>query len=274
MSRKITSILYHTTNVVTLPLVDRVRLKTKSGLISRIQKDLSAEVSTRRGPLKILSHRGKNLAAAVSGFDTDEPEMLAWIDSMNAGDTFWDIGANIGLFTMYAAARKDLTVLAFEPNGLNFGILIEHVILNKLDQHAQCFCVAFAEETEIGHLVCSDAEAGQAGNNLIQSDGTKLTAETATTFRQAVPVFSIDDFCTLFKQKIPDHVKLDVDGLEHIILRGGMKTLGQIKSLMMEVEGDSAKQKVLLDLVLATGLIEKETVQSTGIGRNRLFVRP
>lgn len=274
MSRKITSILYHTTNVVTAPLVSRVRLKTKSGLISRIQKDLSAQVETRRGPLKILSHRGKNLAAAVSGFETDEPEMLAWIDSMKAGETFWDIGANIGLFTMYAASRKDLTVLSFEPNGLNFGILIEHVVLNKLDQYAQCFCVAFAEQTEIGHLVCSDGEAGQAGNNLIQEDGTKLTAETTATFRQAVPVFSVDDFCTIFKQKIPDHIKLDVDGLEHIILRGGMKTLGQIKSLMMEVEGDTAKQKALLDLVQATGLVETKTIQSTGIGRNRLFIRP
>lgn len=273
MSRKITSLLYHTTNAVTMPLKDRVRFKTKSGLISRIQKDLSNEVKTRRGTLKILSHRGKNMAAAVSGFETDEPEMLDWIDSMKAGETFWDIGANIGIFTMYAAQRKDLDILAFEPNGLNFGIMIEHMILNKLDRDAKSFCIAFAEKTDIGQLVCGDSEVGQAGNNLAEDDGTSLTREGATTFRQSVPVFSIDDFVRIFNLPVPHHVKLDVDGLEHIILRGGTQTLAKIQSLMIEIEGDDARKKELLDLVLATGLQERDISGKGGIGRNRLFVR-
>lgn len=273
MSRKITSLLYHTANVVTLPLSERIRFKTKSGLISKIQKDLSTQIETKRGPLKIISHRGKNMAAAISGFQTDEPEMLVWIDHFKAGETFWDIGANIGIFTMYAAQRKDLNILSFEPNGLNFGILIEHLVLNKLDAHAQSFCVAFAQETEIGHLVCSDAEVGQAGNNLMQDDGTSLTRENATTFRQAVPVFSMDDYVRIFGLTVPDHVKLDVDGLEHIILRGGAQTLAQVKSLMIEIEGDEARRQELLDLVLATGLKEKDIGADGGKGRNRLFVR-
>lgn len=273
MSRKITSLLYHTTNAVTLPMAERVRFKTKSGLIARLGKDLSAEVQTKRGPLKILSHRGKNMAAAVSGFQTDEPEMLAWIDSMKAGETFWDIGANIGIFTMYAALRKDLNILAFEPNGLNFGIMMEHMVLNGLDRYAQCFCIAFAQKDEIGQLVCGDSEVGQAGNNLIEEDGTSLTKEHTGSFRQSVPVFSIDSFRKAFALGIPDHVKLDVDGLEHIILRGGKETLSQIKSLMIEIEGDDARKKELLDLVLSTGLKEKDITAQNTKGRNRLFTR-
>lgn len=273
MSRKITSLLYHTTNAVTLPLAERIRFKTKSGLISKIQKDLSAQIETKRGPLKILSHRGKNMAAAISGFQTDEPEMLAWIDGFKAGETFWDIGANIGIFTMYAAQRKDLNILAFEPNGLNFGITIEHLVLNKLDQYAQVYCIAFAQKTEIGHLVCSDSEVGQAGNNLVEEDGTSITKENSNTFRQAVPVYSIDDFVKAFNLAIPDHVKLDVDGLEHIILRGGPQTLGKIKSLMIEIEGDDARKTELLDLVLSTGLQERNISGQGGKGRNRLFTR-
>lgn len=273
MSRKIASLLYHATNAMTLPLAERVRFKTKSGLIAKIQKDLSAEVKTKRGVLKILSHRGKNMAAAVSGFETDEPEMMNWIESFNAGETFWDIGANIGAFTMYAAQRKDLNILSFEPNGLNFGITIEHLVLNKLDQYAQCFCIAFAQKTEIGHLVCSDSEVGQAGNNLVEEDGTSITRENANTFRQAVPVYAIDDFVRVFNLAIPDHIKLDVDGLEHIILRGGAQTLSKVKSLMIEIEGDDTRKKELLDLVLATGLQEKDISGQGGKGRNRLFIR-
>ncbi len=273
MSRKITSLLYHTTNTVTAPLADRIRFKTKSGLISRLQKDLGSQIKTQYGPLKILSHRGKNIAAAISGFEGDEPEMRTWIDSFKAGETFWDIGANIGLFTMYAAQRKDLNILSFEPNGLNFGILIEHMVLNKLDQHAQCFCIAFAQKTEIGNLICSDAEVGQAGNNLANNNGTNPQGSRANTFQQSVPVFSIDDYVRIFNLPVPDHVKLDVDGLEHLILSGGMETLGQVKSLMLEVEGTESQKTTLLDLVQATGLREKSIDVRDGKGRNHLFVR-
>ncbi|MFA7457175.1 MAG: FkbM family methyltransferase, partial [Micavibrio sp.] len=179
----------------------------------------------------------------------------------------------IGLFTMYAAMRRDLDVFSFEPNGLNFGIMMEHVILNGLDRHAQCLCIAFAEKNELGRLVCGDAEAGQAGNNLVEEDGTSITKEGAQSFRQSVPVFSIDAFCELFALRAPDHIKLDVDGLEHIILRGGRKTLGQIKSLMIEIEGDEARKAELLSLVTATGLSEQDISTASGKGRNRLFAR-
>lgn len=273
MSRKITSILYHTVNAATLPLTPRIRFKTKSSLVAHIQKSLRSDIVTPRGALKLLPHRGKNIAAALSGFATDEPETLRWIDGFKAGETFWDIGANIGIFTMYAAMRHDLNILSFEPNGLNYGIMMEHIVLNGLDLHAQCFCIAFADKTEIGQLVCGDAEAGQAGNNLVEDDGTSRTKENVHSFRQSTPVFSIDSFCTLFNVKIPDHVKLDVDGLEHIILLGGSKTLGQVKSLMIEIEGDDARKKELLDLVLTTGLIEKDISSSGGKNRNRLFTR-
>ncbi len=273
MSRKITSLLYRTTQAVTLPMAERVRFKTKSGLIAKIQKDLNNSVQTKRGPIKLLSYRGKNIAAAVSGFETDEPEMFKWIDTMTPGDTFWDIGANIGLFTMYAAMRGDLSVLSFEPNGLNFGITMEHLILNRLDQNAQCYCIAFSEKTEIGQLVCGNTDVGQAGNNLIENDGTSLTQENPESFRQHVPVYAVDGFCQTFKLPAPEHIKLDVDGLEHLILRGAFKTLSQIKSLMIEIEGDDARKKELLDLVLSTGLKERDISGQGGKGRNRLFVR-
>lgn len=273
MSRKITSLLYMTANAVTLPMAERVRAKTKSGLIAKIQKDLLGSINTKRGALKILSHRSKDMAAAVCGFEHDEPEMQIWIDRMMPGDTFWDIGANIGIFTMYAAMRSDLTVLAFEPNGLNFGIAMEHLILNKLDQNAQCYCIAFSNKTEIGKLVCGSADVGQAGNNLTEEDGSSLTKEIPGSFRQHVPVYTVDDFRKTFGLAAPEHIKLDVDGLEHLILKGAQETLTQIKSLMLEVEGDEEHKKEILDLVLASGLKEKDISAESGKGRNRLFTR-
>lgn len=272
MSRTLTNLLYKTANVVTLPLSARIKFKTKSGLIAKLRNDLSDTVQTKRGPLKLLSYRGKNMAAAVSGFQTDEPEMLAWIDAIPAGETLWDIGANIGLYTLYAAQRKDITVYAFEPNGLNFGIMIEHLMINQLDRYAKAFCVAFDEKTHIGDLCCSDAEVGQAGNNL-QQEGVMNRSMNDNSFMQSVPVFSMDDFCKIYNLPAPDHMKLDVDGLEDVILKGGTQTLSGVKSLIIEIEGDDARQQMLLDLVLRTGLKERNISALGGKGRNRVFAR-
>lgn len=272
MSRKVTNILHKLVNAATLPMTERIRFKTKSGLISKLHGDLKTSVKTPRGTLKLFADRGKNMAAAVSGFETDEPEMLAWIDTIKPGETLWDIGANIGLYTLYATQRKDIVIYAFEPNGLNFGIMIEHLMLNGLDKYAKALCVAFADKTNLGELCCSDAEVGQAGNNL-QQEGQKNISLNANSFFQTVPVFSIDDFCRIYDLPAPDHIKLDVDGLEDVILRGGPQTLSRIKSLIIEIEGDEARRQNLLDLVLKTGLKEVELPAKGGKGRNRLFTR-
>jgi len=39
---------------------------------------------------------------------TKEPEMIEWIDSIDSGSTFWDIGANIGLYSIYGAVKGAL----------------------------------------------------------------------------------------------------------------------------------------------------------------------
>lgn len=43
------------------------------------------------------AYRGKN-------FYTKEPETVAWINSFNKKNTFFDIGANIGIYSLYAAS--------------------------------------------------------------------------------------------------------------------------------------------------------------------------
>ena len=48
-------------------------------------------------------------------FSTKEPETLSWIDNFNSKSNFWDIGANIGIYSCYAAKKKNCNVYAFEP---------------------------------------------------------------------------------------------------------------------------------------------------------------
>ncbi len=55
--------------------------------------------------------------------------MIEWIDSIDSGSTFWDIGANIGLYSIYGAV-KGLNVLSFEPSALNTFLISKNIEIN------------------------------------------------------------------------------------------------------------------------------------------------
>ena len=83
---------------------------------------------------------------------TKEPETIEWINNFkdNKELVFWDIGANIGLYSIYAALRyKDIKIISFEPSTNNLRILSRNISINQLD-----------EKIFINQLPLSDKEMG------------------------------------------------------------------------------------------------------------------
>ena len=66
-------------------------------------------------------------------FYTEEPETIKWLDGMKKDDLFWDIGANVGLYSIYAAKSSGCRVLAVEPEAQNYALLLENILL-KLER--------------------------------------------------------------------------------------------------------------------------------------------
>jgi hypothetical protein len=64
---------------------------------------------------KFVTPNNLNLYRAKT-FSTKEPETLEWIDQMDDGSCMWDIGANVGLYTIYAAKHRRCEVIAYEPS--------------------------------------------------------------------------------------------------------------------------------------------------------------
>ena len=62
-------------------------------------------VATRHGTLTFVSTDAHELEAPRE-FSTREPETLVWIDSFAHGEVLWDIGANVGAYTLYAAPPR------------------------------------------------------------------------------------------------------------------------------------------------------------------------
>lgn len=276
MSKRIASVITGFMDLVTLPLNTRQRNKTMGYVAHAIGRKGTIEVSTPRGKIKFFALRGSGTASAVATFsaNSNEPETLEWIDTwVKPGDTLWDIGASIGLYSLYAALDPKVKVFAFEPSGIDFSLIVEHAAANDMGDRLKPFCIALSGETKIDTLHMSKFESGCGGNSI--GEAVKHDESYTPLFSQAIPAFTGDDFCKVFKLAPPDHVKLDVDGIEGDILAGMKNILPKVKSLLVEVEGSNvehAAERIEAPL-LAAGLTEDMSCREKGGKRNRLYVR-
>ena len=114
---------------------------------------------------------------AMSLFEADtvlsEPETIRWINSMKEGELLIDIGANVGLHTVFAAAKK-VQVIAIEPESSNYLRLNQNLKNNGLDKKVAAFCVAISDKTGPDKLNIRNLGVGRSCHNvgLVIPDGT------------------------------------------------------------------------------------------------------
>jgi FkbM family methyltransferase len=273
MSKSIAKLVTGVVQTLTLPLSARQRKRVTARVIEGLMQQDLTTIITPRGTLKFNQLRSGFTASAAARFHTDEPETLAWIDGFTPNSTLWDIGSSLGLYSLYAALEPTLRVLAFEPSGFNFGCLIEHIVLNEMGDRVQPFCIALGDTNGIGELFMSYASPGHGGNTLNRAENQFRTFTPA--FRQAVLAFSVDHFRETYNLAPPDHIKLDVDGIESEIVRGAIRTLPTISSIMIEVEGRTGADNAaeMESILTAAGLVEDPAIRTQGSCRNRLYRR-
>lgn len=168
-----------------------------------------------------------------------EPENVEWIrEVMRPGDVFYDIGANIGAYSMIAWARsgKNCRVYAFEPGFSNFATLCTNIYLNKCADHIFAFPVSLTEKTGMFNFNYTAIQPGRARHFLETAEDTPHQAERYV-YRHPVLSFRLDDFIKLFNIPWPNHMKIDVDGGEPGVLAGAKKTLSHphLRSIFIEV---------------------------------------
>ena len=210
-------------------------------------------------------HRGWNIK-------TNEPDTLDWIDAFPDNACFWDIGANVGVFSLYTALNSKTAVLAFEPSGSTFSILNRNIELNKMSNQITAYCSAFSGSTRLDFLNMESMSPG----NAMHGFGTEINQfdrPIMINFRQGTIGFSIDDFVDIFSPPLPTHIKVDVDGIEADIIRGGKKTLSSptVQSIIVEIEQKlSRKRKTeIQELMIEIGF--KARPQMSPKFRNVIF---
>jgi len=183
-----------------------------------------------------------SLARATS-FSTKEPETLEWIDGMEQGSVVWDIGANVGIYSCYAAKSRGCTVYAFEPSVFNLELLARNIFINNLADRVTIIPLPLSDHIAASTLNMSMTDWGGAMSTFGESythDGTSLKK----VFEFRTIGFPMDDAISYFCIAQPDYIKMDVDGIEHLILKGGGMVLAKVKGVLIEVNEDFQKQSV------------------------------
>lgn len=272
MSRSIAAALLGVVRTATAPLSHRQRDRVNARLIEGLERGGIAALETPHGVQRMLRLRSAHCATQIERFFTDEPETLAWIDAFAADDVLLDVGANIGSYTLYAALAPTRRVVAVEPNGINFGVLVEHLAMNGVGERVVPLCVALGARTGLERLHMSQAEAGAGGASL--GETYHEVRDTTPAFSQAMLTYTVDDLFERFDLPAPTHMKLDVDGTEHEILAGAAQTLRRLDSVLVEDEARGGRD---FDSAIRAPLADAGLVEDTQAGgaphRNRVFRR-
>lgn len=156
------------------------------------------------------------------------PELLAFITGkLSGGGTYVDIGANIGLLAV-PIARKGIRCICFEPEPRNFELLN----LNANGLNIEAHNVALYDRKSTLDFEMSPTNSG---DHRIRSDSQEqeLYGE-ANRKIISVPTERLDDLLDADTLQRPIVVKIDTQGAEAAIFRGGSKFLSQADTLIFE----------------------------------------
>ena len=210
-----------------------------------LQRFVWSQIQTvEKDSTKLLFHCTNQLTAwRANSFFEKEPETLAWLDSVPTGSSLWDIGANVGLYTIYAGKVRNCRVYAFEPSVCNLELLARNVHLNDLSSNVTIVPTALSDVAKEGAFELSSLEQGGACSTFAEGyDSFGEPMESIFSYRTLS--LSGDDLVALYKLPIPDYIKMDVDGIEHLILAGmgGILRSPQLKGLLVETSFDFQEQ--------------------------------
>jgi len=142
-------------------------------------------------------------------YERDKQRLVS--NEVRRGSTFYDIGANVGFYTLLASALVGAgRVVAFEPLPRNLKYLRRHVELNKID-NVTVLEAAVSDRNQVLHFHAE--ETGFMGR--LSDDDSELPVESV----------SLDALMGDGKIPPPDYIKMDVEGAELLALRGAEQVL-------------------------------------------------
>ena len=168
-----------------------------------------------------------------------EPEIIVWLDSISNSDLLIDVGANIGIYSLYAAIFRHASVFSIEPDLENHRALFLNSIANNIGNLIRVYPFASGSTSQISNLYISNlCEAGGSMNSIDKDLDSRLRPVTRPRLSRVVYKMRLDDLQSeIHGEKI--FLKVDVDGFERQVILGGTNLLqncDRLSSIYIELD--------------------------------------
>lgn len=207
-------------------------------------------------------------------YNDKEPETLDWIDGLRGDDVLFDVGANIGLYSLYAAHRHPhMRVASFEPEYSNLHLLRDNVAENGVTERIAIYPVALGDENRLTFLHVQDLHPGAALHTV--SDERTLPAtrtDRPVVGREGIVQMTLDAFVEQTGLQ-PTCMKIDVDGNERQVLAGATTTLASPAFRSMLIELPSGVEREPCAAQLSAAGLRQTWRDPSGASQNEVWAR-
>ncbi|MDB9354452.1 FkbM family methyltransferase [Nodularia spumigena CS-588/05] len=199
-------------------------------------KSLSAFIFLFVENTKIISRQGEtgvtgNIYAGLHEF----VDMCLIMHFLSKEDLFFDIGANVGSYSLLAGGVSNSSVIALEPVSHTFAKLIENIGVNNLSQKVKCLQYAVGSSISQGNITIDNGSE----NKIISESKSNSQANT-----ELINITTIDELSRLYG--FPLAIKIDVEGYEDYAFEGASETLNNptLSLIIIETVTDYIHEKI------------------------------
>ena len=195
----------------------------------------------------------------ANSFLTREPDTIKWIDTFDENLCFWDIGSCVGQFSIYSSKFKNSDVVSFEPSTSNLRILSRNIYINNLQKKIKIMPLLLNSNDGFNLFGENKFIEGGALNKILQNSSEKNDFENEYNMFG----FSINTLVKGNFLRIPNYIKIDVDGAEYNILQGANIVLDSkdLKSILIEIDIESKNFENIFQLMKKFGFQEDKSFE-------------
>jgi len=167
-----------------------------------------------------------------------EPSVtLAFKKAVGSSKTFFDIGANVGYYSLLAAQQMkgQGRIFAFEPNPRTYNLLLNNIDINGYADFCNVENVALGAKASEMSLAIVEKHRGGASFFRSEQNNELLYHDTISN-RVQVAVDTLDNYCAHHSIEKIDMMKIDVEGAEPLLVAGMQQQIGKNNSLILFME--------------------------------------
>ena len=179
-----------------------------------------------------------------------EPITLEWLSTLSKDKILLDIGANVGMYSIIAAKVYGAKVYSFEPEPINYSILTKNILLNSLSERINSYPAGISNLDGFSEFYVQDTRVGGSNNTMNNPINFKLE-QMNYQYKVTCISYKLDTLIENGLIETPTHIKIDVDGIEHIIVQNGTKVLesDKLETLIIEINPSLKEHQGMIDLL-------------------------